>query len=277
MGDATSDTGTEMQAARASTKEVRARLAAAVLFAILVTVAASACTPPNVAPALPTYADAAGKDVAPLTVDWPAGRRADLEVAMREGLPLVRFDGGGFELLQGCRVPGNYGFISTSIKEEVLRLESSTEVMANLPFGGAGIVGKVGADLGQKTTLDVGLVMVGKRMSTRQEGAREQIVGPADCKRATHFVRGVTVGAFALASSARGEVKAVASLFAVTSQVGKESANQLHAIDGNVEACRKASVDSEEPPKQCSAVLRLDLRAFGRETGPRDGAVSPRR
>src|SRR5688572_20173560 len=58
----------------------------------------------------------------PLIVDWQPEIRGDLEVAMREGVAVVRFDEKGLKLLTDCKIDGKYGFIGVNTKEQVVSL-----------------------------------------------------------------------------------------------------------------------------------------------------------
>jgi hypothetical protein len=138
-------------------------------------------------------------------------QRSDLEVAMREGVSVVKFDGSGMKLLKDCRIDGNYGFIGVNTKEHVVSLTSAEEVKANLPAAGLGILAKLGAELGRSQSLDIAIVMVGKRKTTWAHAARQDLKG--DCSGATHFVRGANIGAFAMRSGAKGKARTVAEIF----------------------------------------------------------------
>src|SRR5690606_8597226 len=102
----------------------------------------------------------------PLVVDWQPEQRGDLEVAMREGVAVVGFGPKGLRLLPDCRIDGAYGFIGVNTKEQVVRLLSSEEVQANLAADAAGILARLGGELGTTQALDVAIVMVGKRRTT---------------------------------------------------------------------------------------------------------------
>ena len=143
----------------------------------------------------------------PLVVDWNSEQRAELEVAMKDGVAVVAYDCEGIRLLSDCKLEGDYGYIGMKRKEQVLQLTSSDELQANLPLTGS----QLGVDLERGSSLDVAMIMVGKRRSTWVGPTSGDLKG--ECAGATHYVRGATVGAFALASGSRANVRASAQIF----------------------------------------------------------------
>lgn len=197
----------------------------------------------------------------PLIVDWQPEIRGDLEVAMREGVAVVRFDHKGLKLLTDCKIDGKYGFIGVNTKEQVVSLVSAEEVKANLPGAGLGIIAKLGAELGQKQALNIAIVMVGKRKTTWASAAKTDLHGR--CDGATHFVRGATIGAFAMRTGAKGKVSTVAELFGGGFDAHAGSEKHVESADGLLDACKKASPELENPPNQCGALIRLELVKLG--------------
>jgi TPR repeat protein len=101
--------------------------------------------------------------------------------------------------------------------------------------------------------------MVGKLRASRPLVGRADLQG--DCDGATHFIRGATIGAFAMKQGMRGEAKAAASLFAeVSKSTGSKKSIEQH--DGKRDACAKGGPKATEAPDDCGAVLRLELRAL---------------
>ncbi len=197
----------------------------------------------------------------PLVVDWQPEHRGDLEVAMREGVAVVTYDAGGLRLLKDCRIDGNYGFIGVNTKEQIVRLESADEVKANLPAAGLGILANVGGELGRSQQLDVAIVMVGKKKTTWATASKKDLKG--SCQGATHFVRGATIGAFAMRTGAKGRARTVAELFGSGVAADLSRSKSVESVDGALDACRKASPEAEGPPSQCGALIRLELVRLG--------------
>lgn len=247
----------------------------------------TACPRPPLDPEPPSAAATRGSESAlviegtgnPLVVDWQPEHRADLEVAMREGVAVVSYDSKGLRLLKDCRINGTYGFIGVSTKEQVIALESADEVKANLPGSGLSIVAQVGADLGKGSEIAIAIAMVGKRKTTWAKASRTDLAG--NCEGATHFVRGATVGAFALQSAARGRARVAAEIFGAGVSTSHRRQKQIQSSDGTLEACRQAAPDASAPPPQCGALLRLELIRLDQRSaaGPLgaepDGSVCP--
>ncbi|MEJ7735322.1 MAG: tetratricopeptide repeat protein [Polyangiaceae bacterium] len=230
----------------------------------------TACTPslPSAAPGdQPTAAQSTGRATVvptdgpamPLIVDWQPEQRGDLEELVHDGIVVVAFDAKGFRLLKGCSVPGDYGFVGMSMKTQVIRLESQQEVAANLPLAGVGIAGKIGGELESGTTLDIAMAMIGKKRTTWKEVAREDLQGGSACEGATHFVRGMTVGAFAMKTGSKQKASAAVEIFGIGASGGTASSKGVDNSDGKLAACDGADPDGEGPPKQCAALIRLEI------------------
>ena len=190
----------------------------------------------------------------PLIVDWRSKGRLDLEIAMRSGVAVVAYDCDRFELLTNCKLKGSYSFAAVSRKEEVIQLKNEDEVKANLPLSGA----KLGAGLERGAAIDLALVLVGKKTTTVSDAWREQLVGD-NCRRATHFVRAATVGAFAVQKGSVGRARAAAELFGAEIGGQSRSERQSKMSDGSLEACRTSSPRDPAPPDECRAAVRLEL------------------
>jgi hypothetical protein len=189
----------------------------------------------------------------PLIVDWNPEERGDLEAAMKQGVAVVHFDCNSIKVLQDCHVEGAYGFLGITKKEQVITLDNADQAQANLPLNGA----KLGASLSRGSTLDIGLVMVGKKATTFSNVDRSLMTGR--CEGATHFVQSATVGAFAMKTSAAGEVKAVADVFSFGGSASSASNKSVSSKDGDIASCQSADVDGAKAPNGCGALLRVRL------------------
>jgi uncharacterized protein len=189
----------------------------------------------------------------PLIVDWKPEQRGDLEVAMKDGLAVVRYGCDGIKLLADCRVDGEYGFIGMTRKEQLVRLENADEVRANLPLSG----GAIGGELQRGSTIDIAMVLIGKRRTTWREPTNDDLKG--SCGGATHYVRGANVGAFAVETGTRAKVRAAADILAASVSAQSESAKQMTNRDGDPASCAKASPSADAPPDQCGAAIRIML------------------
>jgi uncharacterized protein len=211
--------------------------------------------PPSAGEAMGELECQAGQSRAePLVVDWGSDDRADLEVAMRDGLALAAYDCNSFRVLDRCRARGGYGFAGVSRKEDVVQITGRDELHANLPLGKV----ELSAVIDRGATIDVALVTVGKHRTSAFQVARTDLEG--DCAGATHYVSSALVGAFAMGTGTRGEVGTVAQLFGLA-EAGASSTNERKSLnrDGDLEACTAANPNDPAPPAQCQSILRVEL------------------
>ncbi|MEM6786367.1 MAG: tetratricopeptide repeat protein [Myxococcota bacterium] len=231
-----------------------------------------------VAPEPTTAEEALGEDrtcrevaayAQPLVVDWTGQQRLDLELAMKRGVAVVAYDCARFELLPRCRVVGDYRFAAVSQKEEVIKLESSDEIAANLPFSHV----QLSSSLERGSSIDLGLVLIGKKTTTVSGVARPMLEG--DCGGATHFVKAATLGGFSMARGVVGRARAAAEVFTASVSGGSDHRRAEEQRDGDLKACRGARADAEAPPDQCQAALRLDLAPVVASFPETDAPVAP--
>jgi uncharacterized protein len=230
-----------------------------------------------VRPPAPTFADATGSTSCaiaqgrnePFIVDWPADKRSDLDVALKQRIPVVAYDCNQLRLLTDCELEGSYKFIGVTEKEEVVRLEGTDELHANLPFSA---FGRVGGAVDRGLVIDVAYAIVGKSSSSRAKVRAPELHG--ECAGATHFIRGMTLGAFAMKRNAHGTVGAAADFFGqgVASAQSSDSRN-AESRDGDLSSCKSSSASAEGPPAQCGAAIKLELRAI--EPAMAEGGAGP--
>jgi hypothetical protein len=190
----------------------------------------------------------------PLTIDWQSDTRAKLEVAMYQGIAVVAYDCKSIKLLPACRIEGTYGFVGTTTKDQVIRLENGYELGANLPVSAPALRAKLAGG----ATLDLALMTIGKRVATHGDASSVDLKG--DCAGATHFVDAATVGAFSMATGSKTHVETAGEVFGAGSS---SSSTSVSTGDGSLDDCRKATPDDSAPPEQCRALLRLQLRRIG--------------
>jgi uncharacterized protein len=241
------------------------------ILVIALAVGAGACgaTARATRPGDPTYAGTTGapachvgRSVMPLVIDLRPEERGALEVAMGQGqgLVVVAYDCKSLRILSGCQVEGTYGFLPMVPKEQVVRLENADEVRVNLPLGGAGLAAKLEGDLDRGSTLDIALIMVGKRMSTRRALNVSELSGR--CDGATHVVRGATVGAFTMQTGTRSKAHSAAELFSSEAKSDGSSSKTVWVQDGSLDACRQTA--GSTPPAGCGALLQVEMELIDR-------------
>jgi TPR repeat protein len=195
----------------------------------------------------------ASRALTPLVVDLSGADRLDFEAQMRGGIAIVQATCEGMHILPGCTVAGEYSFVGVTAKEETVELKSGDELAANIPFSG----GKIGGGLARDQSLDLAMLLVGKRTTPLGVIYREELVGA--CEGATHSVRAATIGAFAMQTATSGHVQAAAAMFGMGASGSSDSAENKAHKDGDPAACKTADPSSPNPPAQCAALLRLEL------------------
>lgn len=248
-----------------------ARPARATLAIAVIALAASGCafTPP--APPPPPQV-LKGTNDAPLVIDWQSDQRGNLGIAMTNGIAVLAYANGEMKVLDQCRIEGSYKLNEFSIKEDVVQYKTSDEIKANLPLGGALLAAKLEGDLAHGASVDVALVMVGKRSTTLAVARPVDVQGPPDaCKGATHFVRGAYMGAFAMELGASTSGLAAADIFAGHASWQSQAAQMVRHTDGSLKECEAAHATNDgKLDDNCAAVLKLEL---GRVADP--GAAIP--
>jgi uncharacterized protein len=195
-----------------------------------------------------------------MVLDWTPELRGDLEVAMKQGLAVLSYDCKSVKLVSSCTVDGAYNFIGTTRREKKIELNDADEVAANLPVGGLSWLSDVGGKIARERALLAQMVMVGKRASAKKRLEAAELDG---CDGATHYIRAVTVGAFAVASGSRAELSASASVFGKGASGSSKSSTKIAAEDGDLESCQQATPDSTSPPAQCGALVRVEIEPIG--------------
>jgi hypothetical protein len=240
--------------------------------AALATAACGPSVPAALAGDAPSVADASGRaSVEPITgpsepliVDWKPEQRGDLEEAIADGIAVVTWDDKGLRLLKRCNLKGEYGYLPLLVKKDVIRLETAEEVAANLPLQGVGLAGKIGAEFNRGTTLDIAMAMVGKRRTTWNDVTTDDLQGGNSCAGATHYVRAITVGAFAMITGSKAKASAAAEIFGASAG-GKMGADKgVNSSDGKLDDCEKATPDDGKPPGLCRALLRIELEPIAK-------------
>lgn len=226
-------------------------------------------------PDLPTFAgvdperarvSVQGKRTEPFVIDWKSEQRADLEIAVREGPAIVRFDAQSLELLPDCHATGSYTYNGVDPKKEEKIWRSRAELAMNLPVGWATMEGHLKED-GQ---VRVAIFVVGKHRLSG-EVRRDQLAGR--CTGATHVVRRMTVGAFRFVAGATRSAGGSVGAFGAGVSGGGEGEAGSMTSDGDFTACDGANPDSGAAPAKCRAVLQIQLEPL--DGGPPVVAAPP--
>jgi hypothetical protein len=203
-----------------------------------------------------------GTEAEPLVVDLPPHERADLEEAVNGGgLAVVAYDCKSMRLLKSCSAAGSYAFQGLSPRRQTIVLENADEIRTNLPSLGPALAVKLEGELARGSTLDLDMLMVGKRRTTVTGLEASDLRG--DCAGATHFVRGTYVGAFELSTRTSGSARLAVEVFGAGSDASSDSKKRVSSSDGELGACNTASPALTAAPERCDALLRLELVGVG--------------
>jgi hypothetical protein len=245
------------------------RIRVVVAAAVLATVGGASCGGGNAASQLvraPEYAPKGQEKCAvgkshdrPLVVEWPSSDRLELETKARQGLVVVHYAGCEMDVLERCAVAAKYNYFGGTRKRDTLVMKDADELYANLPVGAAGLEGK----LERSGSLTVDMDLVGRYEAAKTTLSTADLQG--DCAGATHFVYGVTVGAFEFYAGGEADVGARAGApgpggpgAGARSEADRETLTK----DGDVGACSTAGPDDKAPPAQCGAMVRLEVVAL---------------
>jgi hypothetical protein len=205
----------------------------------------------------------------PLVVDADESLRGDIEVAMTKGIAIVAYDCKQIRLL-ACKATGDYSFTGFTTQQKTIQLNNADEIKANLPLSGAAMAAKLEGEMSKGVTLDIAMALIGKRASTA-EVTSAALTGP-DCKDATHFVRGATLGAFAMQTGSKAQLKATAEMFTVKAGAESSSGLKIDKKQGVLEECLKATPDDAKPRAGCTGIIRLELVVLGKHAQHAAGA-----
>jgi len=204
----------------------------------------------------------------PMLVEWPATEKAALQSAAKRGVVVVRYDGCRLKLLDRCDAGGGYAFTETSRSRDGFTVRDRSELYARLPLGAV----KLEAELGEETSLELTYVAVGTRDADVDAIPAARLSG--SCEGATHFVRGMVVGAYELARARTGEVGAGAGVAGAGLGGKQESSRHVIRGDGNLEACLDHATPADDT--RCQAVVQLVLAPIGDDAGgARPGKPAP--
>lgn len=207
-----------------------------------------------------------GGQAKPLIVEWPSGARGDLELQARKGIVAVRYVGCEMEILSRCTAPGTYKYGAFTAKGDKVVIRNEDELYANIPVGAA----KLESKLQSTGQLTVEMKLVGKYEADRDQLRLNELQGA--CDDATHFIAGLTVGAFEFFAGAEGEIGGGASVAGVGAGARSASRRESLMHDGSSEACGEATAEDSRPPSGCGAILRLEVVPL---TGSQSAKSSP--
>lgn len=187
----------------------------------------------------------------PLVIEWPATERATLDAKLGEGIVAVAYQGCELKVLRSCNAPGHrYEYRGVSKATDGFSVESGTDLYAKLPVGAASLA----AELRASRAIRVTYSSVGTRSITHTRVARGDLHGV--CAGATHFVHGVSVGAFTVSSDASARAGGSAEVQAAGAGVSSHDAARVMREGGAIKRCAGNAEDAEPG---CDVAIQLHL------------------
>jgi hypothetical protein len=211
-------------------------------------------------------------NLSPFTVDWSDGDRVALESEMQSGVALLKLTCEGVEVLRGCDVPGDYGYKGISKKTKLVSMSDMGSVKANIG-GTVNLPSEFKAEMSQGSSLDLAYVLVGAQNTTVRNVSKSKL--KEHCQGATHFVYEAQLGAFAMQTSAKGEVSAAADVLGF-GKVSGEAASQkkVRVTDGEPQACDNSSAKDREATEGCQALMRVSIIPLTAEASQTSAAAT---
>jgi hypothetical protein len=219
--------------------------------------ASNLATAPQYAPKDQTKCGVTKSQERPLIVEWPSSDRMALETRTRQGIVVVHYVGCEMEVLQRCQVAAPYSYFGGNRKVDKVVMKDADDLYANLPVGAAGLESK----LEHSGKLTVAMNLVGRYEAAKSTVLPEELQG--ECEGATHFVYGITVGAFDFFAGGEATVGATAKVGGAGAGGHSESERETLTTDGDVAACEQSSPDDKGPPAECGALIRIEVVPLG--------------
>lgn len=212
----------------------------------------------------------------PFIVEWDATDIATFEDRAARDIVFVSYQGCELRVIDACSddsVPGRYGSYSpprwTSGGVEKISIADTAELYAKLPLG----VATFGGEVERGVTLDLEYHVSGVATATRATMHRGALKENPGCAEATHFVKAVNLGAFAIHASESGRESAGASVHGVGAGGESRRSTKTEKRAGVLTACTgSTAADSDK----CRVPIRLLLVPIKEGEGPvREGAGGP--
>lgn len=197
-----------------------------------------------------------------LAIDWADAEKIDLSDAMAKHVAVVRYDCDGVTVLRDCAAPGTYTYGGVSPMRSALRLDDPARLEATLPFATEDLA----AAVRRGDVVDLAFIVVGQHATTARDVPRARLEGR--CEGATHTVRAVGVGAFALAAGPAGKTNAAAELLGL-GPMAKNGA-PVERTGGELSACWLSDFagSSPMPIAKCKALVHVLLSPLRDEPAP---------
>jgi tetratricopeptide (TPR) repeat protein len=187
----------------------------------------------------------------PFVVEWSGANLSALEAASQQGLVVVSYDCSALKVLTNCKAEGTYTLAALTPSRDGFEVSSKEELFARLPLGALSLQGEVS----QSRSLRLDYVITGQKRATPERPKRVS----GKCDGATHFIKAITVGAFALDARAGSSVGAGLTIGGVGGGAGTSGESKRLKGSGDVAAC---DTDDAIARPRCVAPLQVRLEAI---------------
>jgi hypothetical protein len=187
----------------------------------------------------------------PFVVEWSGANLSALEAASQQGLVVVSYDCSALKVLTGCKAEGTYTLAALTPSRDGFEVSSKEELFARLPLGALSLQ----AEVSQSRSLRLDYVITGQKRATPERPKRVS----GKCDGATHFVKAITVGAFALDARAGSGVGAGLTVGGVGGGASTTGESKRLKGSGDVGAC---DTDDAITRTRCVAPLQVRLEAI---------------
>jgi len=209
----------------------------------------------------------------PFIIEWDATDASSFQQHAANDIVFVQYEGCSLRVLDECRnesIRGEQGAYKptewTSGALETLDVNNSAELFAKLPLGQATLGGRV--EGGEKFHMEY--YVSGTITASRDAVYHDDLQGKYGCEKATHFVYGYNLGAFALASSKNLKASAGGSAFGFEAGGSETRESSAEKKGGKLTVCDSASAKEVEG---CKAPIRLTLRDIRPGANPEKEAM----
>jgi hypothetical protein len=187
----------------------------------------------------------------PLVTEWPASEKARLEALVAKQVVAVEYSGCEMKVVEGCSIPGSYGWKQTTLATDTVEIADADELYAKLPLGAIGLEGQLqrSGRLAIRTT-------VAGQLEIQQVPATD-LPNDGACTNVTHFVKSITVGSFRLVSGGAVAGSGSVGVGPVGAGVGSSREESLLREAGNPIHCGEATDTAPHP--QCASPIQVFL------------------
>ncbi len=192
----------------------------------------------------------------PLVTEWPASEKAHLQSLAGRQAVAVEYTGCELRIVPECALPGRYSWHRTTLATDTLEISNSDELYAKLPIGAVGLEG----ELERSGRLAVHTTVAGQM---RLEPGEEATLAYG-CRKATHVVTAISVGAFMLSSGADESSGGGVGVAGVGAGARHSRGKSVLRTAGDPERCAEST--GELPSLDCASPIQLFLTPLAEDS-----------